>query len=70
MTAEFIAIVAVGLSLAGLMLRMGLHIDRRIDQLENRIVSLEQGMSELRERMARLEGLLEGLRDSIGRAVA
>ncbi len=70
MTAEFIAIVAVGLSLAGLMLRMGLRIDRRIDQLENRIVSLEQGMSELRERMARLEGLLEGLRDSIGRAVA
>ena len=27
-------------------------------------------MAELRERMARLEGLLEGLRESIGRAVA
>ena len=87
-TAIFIAIIAVGVSLAGLILRMG----RRIDCLEDRIVAVEQrledriaageqrlgarlagveqGLAELRERMARLEGLLDGLREAVGRAAA
>ena len=87
-TAIFIAIIAVGVSLAGLILRMG----RRIDRLEDRIVAVEQrledriaageqrlgarlagveqGLAELRERMARLEGLLDGLREAVGRAAA
>ena len=70
MTAEFVAIVAVGVSLAGLIVRL----NRRIDRLEDRLGSFEQrtehGMAGLRERMARLEGLLEGLREAIGRAAA
>lgn len=81
MSAEFIAIVAVGISLAGLFLRLHLVMNRRIDRLEDRLTThqqqtvarfeaLERGMADLRERMARLEGLLDGLRDSIGRAVA
>ena len=34
------------------------------------IIAVEQGLAELRERMARVEGLLEGLRDAVVRAAA
>lgn len=79
MTAVLIAILAVGVSLAGLILRLSWMLGRRMDRIEDRLGAFEQrtedrfagvgrGMAELRERMARLEGLLEGLRDSIGRA--
>ena len=103
MTLEFIAIIAVGVSLAGLILRMSRRIDRLEDRLEDRITvgeqrledriaageqrledritaveehlgarlaGVEQGLVELRERMARLEGLLDGLREAVGRAAA
>ena len=77
MTAEFIAILAVGVSLAGLILRL----NQRIDRLEDWLSALENSMAErfstidreiahLRERMAHLEGLLEGLREAIVRAAA
>ena len=75
MTAELIAILAVGVSLAGLILRL----NQRIDRLEDRLSAFENSMAErfstidreiahLRERMAHLEGLLEGLREAIVRA--
>ena len=118
MTPEFIAIIAVGVSLAGLMLRLNRRIDcledrfedrlvlteqrwrddlkagekaaierherleQRLEQrledrlaafeqrFEDRLVAVEQGLAELRERMARVEGLLEGLRDAVVRAAA
>ena len=54
MSPEIIAIVGTGIALAGLILRQGMRIDR-----------LEQGQADLRERMAKLEGLLEGLREAI-----
>ncbi len=77
MTAELIAILAVGVSLAGLILRL----NQRIDRLEDRLSAFENSMAErfstidreiahLRERMAHLEGLLEGLREAIVRAAA
>ena len=66
MTLEFVAIIAVGVALAGMNLRSALLMNRRID----RLVGFERGMAELRERMARLEGLPEGLRESMGRATA
>ena len=58
MSPELIAILAVGLTLAGLTLRMGARLDSRIDRLDTRVTGLEQ-------RMAHLEGLLEGLREAI-----
>ena len=81
MTAELIAITAVGVSLAGLILRLNRRIDRLKDRFEDRLVlieqrfedrlvAVEQGLAELRERMARVEGLLEGLRDAVVRAAA
>ena len=99
MTVELIAIIAVGVSLAGLILRLNRRIDRledrfedrpvlieqrwrddlkssekaaieRHERLEDRLLAVEQGLAELRERMARVEGLLEGLRDAVVRAAA
>lgn len=68
-TPEFIAILAVGVALAGLILRQGTRLDGRIDRMnervEERLGRLEQGQADLRERMAKLEGLLEGLREAI-----
>ena len=61
MSPEIIAIVGTGIALAGLILRQGMRIDR----LEQRIDRLDQGQADLRERMAKLEGLLEGLREAI-----
>ena len=54
MSPEIIAIIGTGIALAGLILRQSMRIDR-----------LEQGQADLRERMAKLEGLLEGLREAI-----
>ena len=90
MTPEIIAIVTVGIALAGVILastrgvrqdmaRLESRLDGRIGALESRldgkIAALESSMNtqlgELRERMAHLEGLLEGLREALaGRARA
>ena len=68
-TPEFIATLAVSVALAGLILRQGTRLDGRIDRMnervEERLGRLEQGQADLRERMAKLEGLLEGLREAI-----
>lgn len=68
-TPEFIAILTVGVALAGLILRQGTRLEGRIDRMnervEERLGRLEQGQADLRERMAKLEGLLEGLREAI-----
>ena len=64
MSAELIGILGVGVALAGVILSG----QRR---LEARIMTLERGQAEIRERMAKLEGLLEGLREAIaGRRVS
>ncbi len=80
MSGELIAIVAVGAALAGLILtssrglrqdmaRLESRLDGKIGGLESRldgkISGLESQIGELRERMAHLEGLLEGLREAI-----
>ena len=74
-----IAILAIGATLAGLILtsNRGLRLDIRQDmarlesRLDGRIRGLESQFGELRERMAKLEGLLEGLREAItGRTAA
>ena len=82
MSGEIIAILAVGVALAGViltsnrglrqdMVRMESRLDERISGLESRFDAMEKQFGELRERMAHLEGLLEGLREAItGRNVA
>ena len=51
--------------------KLGRRIDGVEDTLGRRIDGVERGQAELRERMAKLEGLLEGLREAIsGRRAA
>ena len=64
-------IIGTGLSLAALNVRLLAWIRGDIHRQSDRLDKLRDGMYELRERMARLEGLLEGLREAIsGRRAA
>ena len=77
-----IAVLAIGATLAGLILtsnrglrqdmaQLESRLDERINGLDSRFDAMEKQFGELRERMAHLEGLLEGLREAItGRNVA
>ena len=68
MSGEMIAIVAVGVALAGVILTSLRGTEARLGA---QIKDLRGEVGELRERMAKLEGLLEGLREAItGRAAA
>ncbi len=57
MSAELIAIIAVGVALGSLTAGLILRIDRRIDRLETR---LEARMDRLETRMDRLETRIDG----------
>ena len=76
MSGEMIAIVAVGVALAGVILTSvrGLRQDMQaqigglrgeIAGLRGEIAEVRAEVAQLRERMAHLEGLLEGLREAI-----
>ena len=79
MSGEMIAILAVGVALVGVILTSLKGTETRLreamakleSRLDGKIGALESQIGELRERMAHLEGLLEGLREAItGRAAA
>ena len=65
MSGEMIAIVAVGVALAGLILNGQRGVRAEIAGLRGEIAEIRDGVAQLRERMAHLEGLLEGLREAI-----
>ena len=70
MTPELIAIIAVGLTVVGVVLRQGSRLDKRIDDLKQevseRFKSLEDRLTQVGEKQqATLEGLLEGLREAL-----
>ena len=58
MTPEILTIIGIGIALAGLILN-----GQRVLRAE--ITGLRAEVGQLRERMAHLEGLLEGLREAI-----
>ena len=45
------------------------RFETRMDRFETRMDRLEAGQGELRERMARLEGMVDGLREAVVAAV-
>lgn len=63
MTPEILTMIAIGLALAGLILRQGARLDRRIDRLDadlrGEIADLRDEIIDMRERLARVEGMLE-----------
>lgn len=65
MSPEVIAILAVGVALAGIALNGQRTFDKKFETVQTEIAGLRQEIGNLRERMARLEGLLEGLREAI-----
>lgn len=58
MSPELIAILTIGVSLGGGQLATALWVAGRFERVGNE-------MAELRQRLARLEGLLDGLREAI-----
>ena len=58
MTPEIIAIVTVGVALTGVILTSARGVRQDINELRGEVGTL-------RERMAHLEGLMEGLREAI-----
>ena len=65
MSVELIGIVTVGVALAGVILTSSRGLRQDMRRLDERISGLASQIGELRERMAHLEGLLEGLREAI-----
>lgn len=77
MSGDTIAIIAVGIALAGLILTSFRSLRGEIDGLRTEIGRLRAEINgiraeiaALRERMAHLEGLLDGLREAIGGRVS
>ncbi len=67
MSAELIGILSVGVALSGLVLALQVRTDKRLDTFEKRMDALGAELRELtgrvgrvEQRIARLEGLIEG----------
>ncbi|MCY3775107.1 MAG: hypothetical protein OXH11_03920 [Candidatus Aminicenantes bacterium] len=58
MTPELVGIIAASIALGGLMISL-------FAWLKSDISRLQDGFAQIRERIAHIEGLLKGLRDSI-----
>ena len=71
MSPELIAILAVGVALAGLLWQglrgLGTRIDRVEDALSARIGRVEEELREIRDRLSRLEGKVDFLEGHIVR---
>ena len=65
MAPEMWTIVGVGIALAGLIVSGQRSLKSDINALGTRVKAIQEGQAGLRERMAHLEGLLEGLREAI-----
>ena len=65
MSPEMIAIIAVGVALAGLMLRGQHGLDRRVDELRNDIARLDDRLRAVETGLAEVKGQLAIVRDYI-----
>ena len=60
-----VSIISVGAVIIGLILQIRQEARENRKETRAEIALLQAGMTSLRERMARLEGLIEGLREAI-----
>ena len=74
MSGEIIAVITVGVALGALNLTsfraLRSELRSEIASLREEVAAIRAEITALRERMAHLEGLLEGLREAITRRVA
>ena len=56
MSAEFWAIIGVGVALAGLQWRMYASLNGRMDRIEARLDRIEADLTSVKERLSRIEG--------------
>ena len=66
MSPEMIAIVAVGVALAGLMLRGQHGLDKRVDDLRNDIAGLDTRLRAVEGGLAELRGRFDGMDSQLG----
>lgn len=60
MSAEFWAIMGVGVALAGLQWRMYASLNGRMDRIEARMGRMQEDLASVKERLARIEGWIDG----------
>ena len=60
MSAEFWAIIGVGVALAGLQWRMYASLNGRMDRIEMRMDRMQEDLASVKERLARIEGWIDG----------
>jgi hypothetical protein len=65
MSAELIAVLAVGVSQTLLMVALAGFLLAAQRGLREELTTLSNSLADVRERLARVEGMLEGLRDAI-----
>ncbi len=65
MSPELIAILAVGVGLAGLLITLMQQMRGGLQQLRSEVRALETRVAAVEQGQARLEGLIDGLREAI-----
>ena len=61
MSPETIAVVSVGIALAGLIVSLWRDLRRDLQTLTRRVDDLTERVNNLSERVSRIEGLIEGM---------
>ena len=65
MSLEVLTIIGVGVALGGLIASLGSLVLTRLKGIDERLSRLEGAVADLRERMAKLAGFMEGLKAAI-----
>ena len=65
MSPELIGILTVGVAVIAVILTAMQRIDKRFERMEKRIDGVEVRIASLEKGQARLEGLLDGLREAL-----
>ena len=60
MSPEIITMIAIGIAIIGVQMTTFIYLLNRMDRMSERMDSMQGEISEVKERMARLEGILIG----------
>ena len=60
MSPEIITMIAIGIAIIGVQMTTFIYLLNRMDRMSERMDAMQKEIGEVRERMARLEGILIG----------